>query len=182
MAADDAFTHTVKICEDLASQDPTNAEWKHKLADSWREIGQLRQLQGNLEGAAAASTRAAQPPDLEQMLTETFSDFEQRRLWKKKGHSLKAQGNLDGAAEAFLRSLDASQRLANQDESDTDLQLYLAESWQDLGEVREAQGDLQGAAKAFERRLAICNTLLATDPDNAHAQSLIAARFAPGRN
>ena len=172
-AAADAFTQTLAIYEDLSSQDPTNVEWKQKLAESRQRIGQL---QSNFQGSAAASMqiskRAVKPSELEQILTKTLSDFEERRLWKQKGDSLKSQGDLDGAAEAFLRSLEASQRLANQDESDTDFQLYLAESWQDVGEVREAQKDFASAIVAFQHQLAISSALLAADSDNSDAQRL----------
>ena len=180
-AAADAFAKTVQIYENLASQYPSNTEWKHQLAGSWRRIGEVYQVQGNVKDAADAfahvSQLTPQAPDLGQenpeWITNRCSDIAERISWKIRGEERNARGDLEGAAEAFLRSLQAAQRLASQDESDADWQRDLADGWQSVGEALEAQGDLVGAIDAFAHGAEISERLAVTDPDDAEAQRLL---------
>jgi tetratricopeptide (TPR) repeat protein len=71
------------------------------------------------------------------------------------GDVLQTQGKLEAARAAFEECLAISQRLAQQDPSNTGWQRELAAAHSRVGDVLEAQGELETAQRAFNESLAI---------------------------
>ena len=120
-------------------------------------IGDVRVLQGDLDGALAAF-EAGKTVAERLAAADSANNVWQHDLsvsWDRLGNVRVAQGDLGGALAAFEASKAIFERLAAADPAHSGWQRDLSVSWEKLGDVRVAQGDLGGALAAFEASKAI---------------------------
>ncbi len=92
---------------------------------------------------------------------------EHAALFNRQGNLLSAQGVLAGALASYVKMLDASQRLAEFDPSNTDWQRNLSVSQEKMGNLLSAQGVLAGALASYGKALEVRRRLAESDPSNA---------------
>jgi len=139
------------------------------LSVAFNKIGDVRQAQGDLDGALA-SYQASHAIFERLAKADPGNAGWQRDLsvsHEKIGDVRQAQGDLDGALMSYQASLAIAERLAKADPGNAGWQRDLSVSHIKIGDVQLAQGDLGAALMSYEASLAIAERLAKADPGNA---------------
>jgi len=174
-----SFRHALAIAEELARQDPSDANWRRDLIVSCFRLGEVQSAQGDLAGALAsfrqalaiAEALARQDPGIAQWhrdLGDCYAGL---------GEVQRVQGDLAGALASFRQALAIAEELARQDPSNANCQHDLSVNYDNIGDVQREQGDLAGALASFRQALAIAEQLARQDPGNAAWQNDLSVSY-----
>ncbi|MDF1666276.1 MAG: hypothetical protein P1V97_31295, partial [Planctomycetota bacterium] len=144
----------------LAKADPTTASTQIDLAGSMLNVGLMRKLQGDLNGALniyekglailRPLAKASATVSLQRNLSIALNNL---------GDVKELQGNLNGALESYRDSLSILMKLAKANPSNSDLQRSLSFSLVKIGTVKKLKGDVNGALKDYQAALVIARRL-----------------------
>ena len=156
----------------LAARNACNPQWQSDLSVSWRNLGDVMQSQGDLQGAFAAFLEskkitdglAAADPGNAQWQREVAVS------WSRIGQVLEFQDDIPGALQAYTADMEITAKLAAADPRNAKWQRDLSLSWATLGDARLAQHDLPGALAAYAEGKNIADRLAVADPGNAEWQ------------
>ena len=120
-AAEQAFTQSLAISEQLAGLDPTNTGWQQGLAVAHSRVGDVAQARGDLAAAEQAFTQSLAISEQLAGLDPANTGW-QRDLavaYSRVGDVAQARGDLAAAEQAFTQSLAISEQLAGLDPANT---------------------------------------------------------------
>ena len=168
----DLYNASLRLREQLETEEPDTPEWQRDLSVSHERIGDVRVAQGQLDAALTAyqaavaiaeRLTAAHPANAEWQRDLSLS-------YSRIGDIQVAQGQLNAALTAFQADLAIAERLAAVNPANAEWQRDLSISHNRIGEVRVAQGQLEVALTAFQTAYAIVERLAAADRANSQWQ------------
>lgn len=157
---------------DQVEQSELSPEERSRYALTFRQIGQVRRLEGDLVGAAAAfrssleltqSLAKAAPSDSRLQVELCAALF-----WV--GQALYDQGDFEPALPYMQRYLKIAETWARRFPEDETWRLELTQATSNVGSVLERMGDVASALSAYRRRLAFAQDLVQASPDNTALQ------------
>src|SRR5436305_5288746 len=166
------FERCLKILEQVAKANPTNAAAQLDLSISLERLGDVLVQAGDLAGARQRFEQDLKISERLAKANPTSADA-QRDLsisFNKLGGVLVASGDLAGARQRFEQDLKLSEQLAKADQTSAAAQRDISVSLGKLGDVLGASGDLVGARQRVEQALKIDEILAKANPTSAAAQ------------
>jgi len=173
--AHDSYAAALKIRQQLAAADPTDAGMQDYVTSVLQRIGDRDAKVGDLKGAREAFEQGL---EIRQRLaaadpTNTDLQYYVSGLLRRIGELAYRQNDLKTARQDFEACLAIRERLSAANPSSAQLKNAVALDYFDIGEVAYAQNDIAGARAAYEKSLDIRVQLATADPTNAPMQQLI---------
>jgi tetratricopeptide (TPR) repeat protein len=158
-----------QIMEDLVAGNPGNKSWRHDLATSPQNLGDVQSARGDFQGAissfrdclAIAQALAAADPEnrgLQHGLAIAYDKVADMQY---------AIGNHQDALRTFGDEIAVSERLVKADPNNAVWQHLLAVGREHVGFVQQARHDVGAAAESYRTERDILAAVTASHPDNA---------------
>jgi non-specific serine/threonine protein kinase/serine/threonine-protein kinase len=164
-----SYGKALRLRESLVSADPTGAEKRRALADSYDKLGML--LWQTSERDAALENCQKALAGYEQLIAASprdpalLNDLADGYL--NVGMILLEQGNTDAALQRQRQAQAIYEQLVASDPQDRQARRSLSRSYEKLGNVLLQNGDAAGALEFNRKALGLRSALAAQDPTNA---------------
>lgn len=138
-----------------ASKEKYNASLQLSLANAYREVGDVFDLQEEYDKAMESYDEAKNIYEL-LAKTDSLNIYSQREygiIHNRLGSISRVKGDLDSARKAFEHGLKISNNLAQLDSNNSNLQRDLFISYHLLGDIFQRQGDFVTARKLLNKAL-----------------------------
>jgi tetratricopeptide (TPR) repeat protein len=174
-----SFEQALDISQKVSEQNPSRTEWRHNLAISYQQIGNVLAAEGNLTKALEAHQESRK------ILQALADQDEDNPLWQrdlslaleKIGDVQSRQGRLGEALQMHQSAHAIRRTFSEKDPSDSRWRRDLAISYGKLGGVLMRQGKLHEAYQAFQSAHEIVESLATLDPSNQGWQSDLSTTF-----
>jgi len=172
---EEAATHL----EHLVDLDPSQSEWRRRLADTIADQGHLLFTIGQVETARNTLQRSVAMT--EELVIEIPDDTELRldlgTKYRLLSQVLASQGMVADARNASDDDIAVCTTVARSDETNTNARLGLVEGYTWRGRLLMDQGDLDAAQEAMRSAVRVGERLVADDPSNTHRQFRLSASY-----
>ncbi|MFL5578412.1 MAG: protein kinase domain-containing protein, partial [Gemmatimonadaceae bacterium] len=163
-----AFRESLAQASDLATRDPSNAEWQKGLGAGHFWVGYVFYEQGALDSALAhfEPYLAISRRLVERDSTNPDWQLELGYAQSNIGSVREAKGDLAGALDAFRYTLAVKQRLVARDTANVDWRKDLGNTHNTVGRALERLGELDSARAHYRADLDIKRRIAARDTAN----------------
>jgi tetratricopeptide (TPR) repeat protein/predicted Ser/Thr protein kinase len=167
--AADAYRESLAVAEQVATRDPSNAEWRLGLATAHFYVGEILRVQGDSSGAMR---EYAAYRDIAQRLSARDPANERWALEVSYSNGAVAaiqelQGDLQGARQQLESALAIKEALAAKKPDDPERQRAVAVGHNRLGVVLDKLGEADAALKHYIADLAVMQSLSQSRPKDA---------------
>jgi tetratricopeptide (TPR) repeat protein len=174
-----SYWKALGIVENLARQEPGNADRQSDLSISYDRLGSAQRLQGESAGAlisyrkalGIAENLARHEPGNTQLQHGLGS------IYENLGDVQSDQGDVAGALISYRKALGIAENLARQEPANADRQIGLSDSHERLGLALREQGDLIGALTSCGQAVEICERLAKEATDNTYWQNKLSGSY-----
>ena len=160
------------VYQRLVDAAPDDLRYLHDLAYTDETIGDVKQRQGDFDGAEAAYNRARSTIDtaIGRGQTDPLLRRDQSLILQDLGAAKRARGDLDAALAVYRDGLKIAQSLADAAPDDMATRHALAVAHRSVGDVLLQQKAIDAAAAEFDAAGAIAARLAAENPDDTLLQ------------